>query len=301
MGTMHHLPEDIPEFALTKERVLAARAADEGPCPDLSQPVRIECPGRIASLELIVIGSGSKGNCTVVACDEGAVMVDCGFSARHTLKRLELAGFDPTRIAGIILTHEHADHFSGVDVLSRKLDVPIYTAEGTARVPKVAKLANILPVHHRAQLRVGGIEVTCFPTSHDAADPIGMRFERGGDAVGYATDTGFLSAEGRELLSDCRVLALESNHDLQMLRLGPYPGYLKQRIMGDEGHLSNEQASDTLASLLCNRLECIVGMHLSQVNNLPELASRSLAGTVRQHGHPAQTVCASQGRTLIVS
>lgn len=298
---MHHLPEDIPEFALTKERVLAARAADEGVRPDFSRPMRIECPGRIASLELIIIGSGSKGNCTVVACDEGALMVDCGFSARYALKRLELAGFDPMRIAGIILTHEHADHFAGVDVLSRKLDVPIYTAEGTVRVPKVAKLANLLPIHHRSQLMVGGIEVTCFPTSHDAADPIGMRFEHEGDAVGYATDTGFLSAEGRELLSDCRMLALESNHDLQMLRSGPYPSYLKRRIMSDEGHLSNEQASGTLASLLCNRLECVIGMHLSQTNNLPELASRSLAAVVNGQGHPAQTVCAAQGRTLIVS
>lgn len=301
MVAMNHLPEDIPEFALTKERVLAARAADEGARPDLSQPVRVECPGRIASLELIIIGSGSKGNCTVIACDEGAVMVDCGFSARYTLKRLELAGFDPSRIAGIFLTHEHTDHFAGVDVLSRKLDVPIYTAEGTARVPKVSKLSNLLPVHHREHLEVGGIGVTCFPTSHDAADPIGMRLEREGDAVGYATDTGFLSPEGYELLSDCRVLALESNHDPQMLKLGPYPGYLKQRIAGDEGHLSNEQASDTLASLLCNRLECVIGMHLSQTNNLPELALRSLTDMVGRHDHPARTVCASQGRTLIVS
>ena len=168
-------------------------------------------------------------------------------------------------------------------------------------MPKVAnKLANLEPISHRTRLQLAGIDITTFPTSHDAADPMGMRFETTDDAIGYTTDTGYLSAEGRELLQDCRILALETNHDEHMLREGPYPGFLKTRIAGEEGHLSNAQAREALDGLLCDRLECIVGMHISQVNNLPDLALASLHAVVDDNDHPAQVAVASQGRTLVV-
>jgi len=295
-----HFEYDIEPFALTAEQVLAARAADTGPRTTPLEPEHISCE-RPGAMRLCVLGSGSKGNCSIVYTESGeAVMVDCGFSARYTMKLLSQAGLDPGIIRAIVLTHEHNDHFKGVDVLSRKLDVPVYTAEGTAAVPKVAKLQNVVPIHHRTRLALAGMDVTTFPTSHDAADPIGLRFDAEGDSLGYATDTGVLSEEGHELLAGCRILALESNHDPRMLKEGPYPSYLKRRIAGEQGHLSNAQAQDVLDGLLDNPLSCVVGMHLSQVNNLPDIARASLHGVVARADHPAQVAVANQGRILVV-
>jgi phosphoribosyl 1,2-cyclic phosphodiesterase len=298
MTFMHHETE-IEPFALSKEQVLAARAADTGPRTAPLPPEHVTC-ARAGALRLDVLGSGSKGNCSLVRTEKTAVMVDCGFSARNAMKLLDRAGIDEGTIAAIVLTHEHTDHLSGVDVLSRKLDVPIYTAEGTASVPKVAKMRNVMAIPHRSRLTVGDIDIATFPTSHDAADPIGLRFECAGDSLGYATDTGVLSDEARELLAGCRILALESNHDPRMLKEGPYPSYLKTRIAGDSGHLSNTQARDALEELLSDSLCCVVGMHLSQVNNLPGAALASLQDAIDRNAHPARAAVASQGRILLV-
>lgn len=291
--------KEIEEFALSKEQILAARSADTGPVAHRPQPENIECASR-GALDICILGSGSKGNCTIISGPKGAVMVDCGFSARYACNRMKEAGIDPASIDAILLTHEHTDHFAGIDVLSRKLNVPIYTAEGTSRVPKVSKLRNVEAIHNRTRMSVAGIDITTFPTSHDAADPIGFRFEAGGDVFGYATDTGVMSQEGMELLGGCRILALESNHDEKMLAQGPYPGYLKTRISGTDGHLSNAQAREVLTSLLDDNLQCVVGMHLSQINNLPDLAMASLRSVMSENDHPARIAVASQGRILSV-
>ena len=120
------------------------------------------------------------------------------------------------------------------------------------------------------------MRVQTFHTSHDVADPVGFRFECGGDVLGYCTDTGVLTPQAREALRGCRVLALESNHDIQMLKHGPYPPFLQARILGKGGHLSNDQAAEALPSLICDGTETVVAMHLSEKNNLPSIARKTL-------------------------
>jgi phosphoribosyl 1,2-cyclic phosphodiesterase len=297
---MRQTGEEPQEFALTKETVLAARAADSGPRSAPSTPLSIKTPSQGACLHLHILGSGSKGNCAIIEGSEGYVMVDCGFSKRTVLARMDAMGLDPDRLVALILTHEHTDHLSGVGVLSRAYDLPVYATCGTARVAKVAALQHLETFNAGEQINLAGMDILTFSTSHDAADPIGMRFQCGVDSVGYATDTGVITAQVKELLAGCRLLALESNHDPDMLKTGPYPGFLKSRIAGNEGHLSNVQSASALTSLLCDRLELVVGMHLSQSNNSPSLAHAALKSVVVDNGHCAQTVVASQGRPLSI-
>lgn len=302
----HYTEDDFAEMTLTREQVLARRDADGGPQAENSRPQHIEHVGaQTALLHLAVLGSGSKGNCAIIDGPKGAIMVDAGFSKRETLRRMEQIGFDSARIKAIIVTHEHSDHIGGLGVVARGLSVPVYASCGTAAYPRFAKLSpDTITLHARDEISLAGIDVTTFPTSHDANDPIGMRFsyhgDEGIDAIGYVTDTGVLSPEGVEILTNVRVLALESNHDPEMLRYGPYPYPLKVRIAGDHGHLSNEQSAAALDALLCNRLETVVGMHLSETNNEHRLPVTCLTDAVTRASHPAHVVAAWQVRPTIV-
>ena len=251
-------------------------------------------------LHLVVLGSGSKGNSAVIVGRDGSLLIDAGFSKKETLRRLELAGVDPASIRAILVTHEHSDHIKGIGVVSRGLDLPVYASRGTARTAGMRKQApDVIAFSNSDSLSLAGITVTTFSTSHDAVDPVGFRFEQNGDAIGYATDTGFLTGPAREVLADVRLLALESNHDPEMLRTGPYPYVLKQRIASNNGHLSNVQSAAALDELLCNRLESVVAMHLSETNNLHELPEDSLRGVVARADHPAHVAAAWQNRPTI--
>ncbi|NTU89910.1 MAG: MBL fold metallo-hydrolase, partial [Actinobacteria bacterium] len=225
----------------------------------------------------------------------------CGFSKRETLARMERAKVDPSSIRAIIVTHEHSDHIAGLDVVSRALRVPVYASVGTVdSKKKIRDIQNVHSFRAREALEIAGIHIIAFPTSHDAADPIGMRFECGNDVIGYATDTGILSMESFEMLMNCRILALESNHDPDMLRTGPYPYPLKKRVASDIGHLSNAQSGIGLTKLLCDDLECVIGMHLSETNNLPALARDSLQTVVTRQDHPAHVAVAAQSRPISI-
>ena len=162
------------------------------------------------------------------------------------------------------------------------------------------RIGGLCPFEAGDELSVAGLRITTFSTSHDAADPIGMRLAYGDDVIGYVTDTGYLSPDMEEALYGSRILAIESNHDVDMLRQGPYPAFLKQRIAGDRGHLSNLQGCVGACGLLSDHLECIVGMHLSETNNTAPLALAGLADLVERECHPAQVAVASQGRPLSV-
>lgn len=252
-----------------------------------------------ATLRLHVLGSGSKGNCSIVEGPEGCIMVDCGFSRKKVRERLEQEGVDPGSIVACLVTHEHSDHVSGVDVVSRWLDIPVLASQGTCQVDRMRTgVANLEGICSRDSFTLAGIQVTTFPTSHDAVDPFGMRFSYGDDALGFVTDTGFLSGEACELLSDVRLLALESNHDVDMLRTGPYPSYLKARIASNEGHLSNGQSCDGLDALLSDRLECVTGMHLSETNNTYDCALSALSKTIARSGLDCRVQVAFQERPV---
>ncbi|HEY3317625.1 MAG TPA: MBL fold metallo-hydrolase [Coriobacteriia bacterium] len=251
-------------------------------------------------LTLSILGSGSRGNAAVVACGATRVLLDCGFSARETARRIAAAGFDADGIAAVLVTHEHADHVAGVPVFARRHRVPVFASAGTLGAAGLAREhgCECSAVRAGESVRIGDLAVTAFRTSHDCAEPLGYTFEApDGTRLGIVTDTGFTSAEVLEALAGCHVLGLEVNHDLRMLETGPYPLFLRRRIAGDRGHLSNAAAADALESLAHDGLRAVFGMHVSQQNNLPSIAGRALRARLAAIGLPdvAVAVASQEG------
>ncbi len=230
-------------------------------------------------LRLHVLGSGSQGNCCVVECPQGLLLVDAGLSCKQAVTRMEALGLDPARVAAVLVTHEHADHIGGLRVTAKKLGTPVYASAGT-RASEAWRTAGGLAaetLEARRPLVLAGVRVTPFHVPHDAAECLGFRFERAGDAIGYCTDLGCVTEEAGSYLADARILALESNHDPAMLRAYPgYPAYLKARITSDTGHLSNDQAAAALPDLVTSATQTVVGMHVSRHTNLPSVAREAL-------------------------
>ena len=246
------------------------------------------------SIHLHILASGSKGNASVVEGPQGSVLIDCGLSRKRLLERAAQLGVDMGRAQAVLFTHEHSDHVSGAGVFCRRFGGAIYATAGT--VAACSRLSNlpVLTIGHDQSLELCGMTVQAFPTSHDVADPVGFRFEAAGDALGFCTDTGVLLPQAQEALRGCRILAIEANHDERMLETGPYPYYLKQRVGGRYGHLSNRQCADALGDLVTNETEVVVGMHLSEKNNLPSVAVRTLAEAV---GATAEGAAAVRAQT----
>ena len=232
------------------------------------------------NLHLHILGSGSRGNCALVEGPDGLIMIDNGLSRRETLKRMHELGLCEDEVRALILTHEHSDHVSGVSVWCKRFDGELYASTGTAAVRKYLDCLPFCCFDPGDSFEVCGVRIDTFSTSHDVVNPVGFRFTRGGDAIGYATDTGVLLPEAMRLLADVRILALESNHDVPMLRTGSYPRVLQDRILSERGHLSNEQAATALTELISDRTEHVVAMHISQENNRPSLAVRAMANAV---------------------
>ena len=231
-------------------------------------------------IHLHVLASGSKGNAAVVEGPEGSVLVDCGISRRALLGRAEELGVDMGRVVAVVLTHEHSDHVGGLSVFCNRFDGPLFATAGTVAARRYLAELPFELVGHADEIELAGMRVRTFPTSHDVADPIGLRFSTGDDALGFCTDTGELGEEALEALAGVRILALESNHDERMLATGDYPAYLKARVSGPCGHLSNAQAAVALRRLVGPDTETVVAMHLSQENNRPSVCVRTLADAV---------------------
>lgn len=229
-------------------------------------------------MRLCSIASGSSGNCIYVGSDTTHLLVDVGISGKKTeegLKELDLSMRD---IDGIFITHEHTDHIAGLGVLSRKYEIPIYATSGTIeaikRTASVGKIPEELFCPVCAEEKVIVKDLVCNPMriSHDAAEPVAYRIQHGKKRVGIVTDLGNYNDYTIESLRGMDALLLEANHDVNMLQVGSYPYYLKQRILGDRGHLSNESAGQLLYRLLHDKLQTVILGHLSKENNLPELA-----------------------------
>ena len=231
-------------------------------------------------IHLYVLASGSKGNAYVVAGPEGAVLVDCGISLRELRRRAAAVGAPLDDVRAAFLTHEHSDHVAGLSVFCNHFDGKLYATAGTVAARRYLSDLPFSLVDLSEELVVCGMRVRTFPTSHDVADPIGLRFSAADDALGICTDTGVLTLGAHEALAGCRVLALESNHDRHMLATGPYPAFLKARVGGDRGHLSNDQAAEALRELVGPDTETVVAMHLSEKNNRPAVAIRTLAAAL---------------------
>lgn len=229
------------------------------------------------NIALHVLGSGSKGNACLVECNNTLILIDCGLSYRQLTVRTQTLGLDLNDVSALFITHEHADHTSAIDLFAKKHTVPIFCTPGTARGIKSKTPISYEQISNSERIVIGDLTIQTFPTSHDVIDPIGFRIETLDDALGYCTDTGVLTQKARESLSGVRILALESNHDLALLVQSNYPAHLKARIKSSEGHLSNAQAKEYLKEIADARLDWVVGMHLSQENNLPNKAVQELS------------------------
>ncbi len=223
-------------------------------------------------MELTVLASGSKGNCTYLRGERGALLIDAGLSARETLRRLANAGGDATLVEGILVTHEHIDHIRGADVLARRLHVPIYATGGTleAFYEKCgATSAEVRRCRYGEPFCVGDFSVEPFAASHDAREPCGFSVAEGDLRVGCCTDTGTITTPIFDHLAACDAVLLESNHCPEMLENGPYPAYLKSRIRSKRGHLSNPDAARCLQRL-ADHIQMAMLAHVSEINNTPE-------------------------------
>ncbi len=226
------------------------------------------------------IASGSEGNSLLVSAGGTHILVDAGISVRRITAALLSLGLTPGDIAGVLVTHEHSDHTAGLATLTKQYRLPLYASGGTAgalcaRIPHAADVLHLLP--RQGVLTLGDAQVTVFPTSHDAAESIDFRFDCGGAALGVLTDTGCVTPEAEQALQGVDLLVLESNHDEDWLLSGPYPYYLKQRILGNRGHLSNDAAAALAQRMASAGTRQFVLAHLSRENNTPERARQTMA------------------------
>jgi phosphoribosyl 1,2-cyclic phosphodiesterase len=236
------------------------------------------------AVSVSVLASGSRGNSTVIESSRTRILVDAGISCRETFKRLKTIGVDPLTLSAILITHEHSDHVSGLAVLAKKLNVPVFMTGAThqAWARALRDEAGELPQLDKLEIFSAGcsfqiqdVTVTAFTTPHDAADPVGFTFRTDGVKIAIATDLGYMPASVCDHLRKCDVLVVESNHDLEMLRVGPYPWSVKQRVMSRVGHLSNESLAQFLAGDYDKSASYIVLAHLSEQNNHPAVARKA--------------------------
>ena len=213
------------------------------------------------------LGSGSKGNATVVHCGETRILIDCGFSVRETEKRLSLRGVDASQLSAILVTHEHTDHIRGVLPLARKYQLPVMLTSGTSKALKEHSKVKLVLIDTNVPFNVGDLELTPVSVAHDAREPVQFVIRGRGLTLGVLTDLGSITPHVLESYSQCEGLLIEFNHDAEMLANGSYPTALKNRVGGAWGHLNNQQAFQLLQNIQVDRLQQLVICHISQQNN----------------------------------
>ena len=231
---------------------------------------------RIASL-----GSGSRGNGTLVEDENTCILVDLGFTLKETLRRLSRLGRSPWDIDAVIVTHEHGDHINGVAPFARKFSTPVYMTPGTYDSKRQGIIPSLHKINCHRNFRIGGIGIEPVPVPHDAKEPCQFLLSSGGIKVGILTDLGHITPYVELQYKSCDVLLLECNHDPGMLEVGPYPYPLKMRVGGMHGHLSNEQAAKLIEKVDLGRLRHLVITHISEKNNQRELVRKALEPVLR--------------------
>lgn len=222
------------------------------------------------------LGSGSRGNATLVERGDTLLMVDCGFSCAEAERRLQRLGRSAAQLSAILVTHEHADHIGGVARLARRHRIPVWMTAGTAAMQRDGELPEQHGFNGHESFAIGELEIHPFPVPHDAREPCQFVFSDGAQRLGILTDAGSVTEHMVRSLDGCDALLLECNHDPHMLAMGPYSPHLKARVGGRLGHLSNPQAAALLVRLDSRRLQHLVAAHLSDKNNTPELARQAL-------------------------
>jgi phosphoribosyl 1,2-cyclic phosphodiesterase len=227
------------------------------------------------------LASGSRGNCLVVEAGDTRVLIDCGLAPRETERRLARVGLAPRDLTGILVTHEHSDHIGGVFPFARRHRLPVYLTHGSLQAVRGVSGAADEPATHvvdgQTEFALGDMRVRPFTVPHDAREPVQYVLSDGAFSLGVLTDLGVSTPHVEHMLSGCDALVLECNHDLELLRDGDYPPWLKERIAGPFGHLDNGASERLLAALDRSRLKHVIGAHLSEQNNRPDLARAALA------------------------
>ncbi len=226
-------------------------------------------------MELRTLASGSSGNCLLLSHQGASLLVDAGISCRRITAALRSFGIDPQALLGVCITHEHSDHISGLATLTKQYHLPIYTSPGTSRqlCYRMAGLEELIrPLSPGAAAQAGPFALESFPTSHDAAEPMGFAFSAQGRKAAVVTDLGYVSDDILDGVLGAQAVVCEANHDVERLRSGPYPYYLKKRILGDKGHLSNEAGAALALQCAQAGAHTVILAHLSAENNTPACA-----------------------------
>lgn len=245
-------------------------------------------------MRLLSIASGSSGNCIYVGDDHTHILIDAGISKKRIEEGLNTIGLTISDLSAILITHEHIDHIGGLGVLTRKCTAPVYATGGTIEgIFQTASLGRLdreqfVEIAENQCITIGDIKVDPMHISHDAAQPVAYRFFGHDKKIAVATDLGMITEENEEKLKGMDAILLEANHDVKMLQVGPYPYYLKQRILGNKGHLSNENAGRLLSRIVHDDLQHICLGHLSKENNMPALAYEAVRLEITMGDNPYQ-------------
>lgn len=239
-------------------------------------------------MEFCSIYSGSSGNCLYVGSEETRILVDAGLTGKRIQDGMKEAGIAPDTIDAILITHEHSDHIKAAGILSRRFNLPIYASDGTweamERFIGPIKPENIKTFSNYEPFEVGDMTVVPYEIPHDAAQPCGYSIIQGKSKVSIATDIGHITDTVKKSICDSDLILLESNHDVEMLKVGPYPYNLKLRILSNEGHLSNENAGKLICEIFNSKIKKVMLGHLSHTNNYPELALRTVLSVLEMNG-----------------
>lgn len=239
-------------------------------------------------MRFTVLSSGSTGNATVIEHGDTSLLVDAGLSAKRLDELFREREVSPEQLKGILITHEHSDHIKGLGALARKYNLPVYANANTwdAMQKHVGKIdpEQRHIIETGAPIDFGSLRAQSFGISHDAAEPVGYTFDDGIHKLSLATDLGYMSDKVKEAIYDSDVLVLESNHDIEMLRMGRYPWNIKRRILSDLGHLSNNAAGEALSDLLNGRLKRTYLAHLSRDHNMMDIAKMTVRCSMEDCG-----------------
>ena len=241
-------------------------------------------------IKIMPLFSGSGGNCTYIEGGGDRILIDAGVSARRIRRALAMIGRDFAEIDGVFLTHEHKDHIVGLSVLCKNSGVPVHATIPSLQAMQPAFAVQAHPVRYSVQVK--NLLVASFPLSHDSACCVGYTFQCAGAKAGVMTDTGFITDEAVAAMVGCEAALVESNHDPDRLRGGPYPAYLKARIASARGHLSNQDCADFCAFLAGKGTKRFILAHLSKENNSPDAAYRTAEQTLIARGLDAAVECA---------
>ncbi len=233
-------------------------------------------------LEVSALASGSSGNCFYIGNKSSAVLIDAGISAKQITERLLKIGGNPEKIKAIFITHEHTDHIRGVDVLARKLNIPIFATEATAKNGFLCSNKSLINyIQKDSTIKIEKLKIEAFSKSHSASNPVSYNVYEN-KKVSVITDAGYACENIKSHISNCDTLFIEANHDEKMLETGPYPRFLKNWISSDEGHLSNRQAALSVLEHASPKLKRIILSHLSKTNNTPEIAFNTFMQIIKE-------------------